>query len=273
MKVFIAIAAYDRKLACETARSLLNEQAAAIALGSDIIDLEVGFAPGCCALHYTRDILARNFLRSDCERLVFVDNDVAFEAGDLIKTALRPQEIVGVATRLKKEPEQYPVIFAPTANGQLWADPQSGLLEVVNMPAGFLAISRTVFEQLEKAHPERAYVHDNSEKFQGFFQCPYGSTEEAGFFADWRRLGGKCWVDPEIQLMHIDGGMRYSGKLGNHLRSKMAPKPDPMTIELTDFGKRFAKAMDTQGFVTASDLLGALRDDTDQHSLMFGLNA
>lgn len=216
MKLWIGIAAYNRMVCCETARSLLNEQGAARLI--DGIEIEVGFAPGCCALHYARDILVRQFLASDADKLIFVDSDVAFEPGNLLKLALHPVDIVGGATRLKKEPEQYPVVFTSTESGALWADPATGLLEVDLMPAGFLCITRDALLMIKAAHPERAYVHDESEHFHGFFCCPYGSTEEGPFFNDWRALGGKCWLDPEIELTHIDGGQRYTGRIGDYLR-------------------------------------------------------
>lgn len=219
MKLWVGIAAYNRMLCCETARSLLNEQGAARLL--DGVEIEVGFAPGCCALHYARDILVRQFLLSKADKLIFVDSDVAFEPGMLLKLALHPVDIVGGATRLKKEPEQYPVVFAPSENGELWADPKTGLLEVTLMPAGFLAISRDALLMIQAAHPERAYVHDETEHFHGFFQCPYGSTEEGPFFNDWRALGGKCWLDPEIELTHIDGPGRFTGRMGDYLRRRI----------------------------------------------------
>ena len=92
MKVFIAIPAYDRKISVETARSLWNEQAVAREAG---VDVQVSFAPGNSLITHARNQCVREFITSCADRLVFLDSDVAWEPGDLLKVALRPEDFVG----------------------------------------------------------------------------------------------------------------------------------------------------------------------------------
>ena len=220
MKLFVGVPAYDRRITVETARALLNEQGAAGLAG---IELQIAFAPGSSLVTTARDILVRDFLASEAERLIFVDSDVAWEAGQLLRLARHDVDIVGGAYRLKQETEAYPVSWLDRP--LLQADPQTGLLEVSALPGGFLSISRKVFERLRDAHPERAYTHQG-ESLHAFFHCPYGGGEDGAFCADWRAAGGQIWLDPELTLTHVDGGRSFTGRIGDWLRKRMEANDD-----------------------------------------------
>lgn len=219
MKIFVAVPAYDGRLAIETARALFNEQAAAAVAGDEI---HIAFLPGCSLITQARNQLARDFLDSDAERLVFVDSDVAWSLGALLRIAHAPVPLAGGAYRYKSEDENYPVIWLE--RDELWADPETGLLEVMSLPGGFLSISREVFEKLAAAFPGRGYSFQGHD-FHGFFHAPitdgvmYG--EDAAFCLDWRAIGGQVWLDPELQLTHVGGAKAFSGCVGDWLRGRM----------------------------------------------------
>lgn len=214
MKLFVCIPCYDRKITCETARSLLLEQGAAIAAGVEMI---VGFVPGSSLITQARNQAVDEFLKTDADRLIFIDSDVAWEPGSILKIAAQPVEFCGGAYRYKSEPEGYPVGWIDKP--ELWADPETGLLEVAMLPGGFLSLQRSVFEKLTAAHPDRAYsVH--GQVYQAFFHCPPGDGEDGAFCRDWRDIGGQIWLDPELTLTHVEGGMKYIGHIGNWLKNR-----------------------------------------------------
>lgn len=218
MKIFVAIPVHDGRVGVETVRALLNERGAAALLG---LDLQVALLPGCSLITLARNQLAADFLASACDRLMFVDGDVAWEPGDLIKTAMRPVDVVGGAYRYKKPEEGYPVQWLDRA--ELWDDPLTGLLEVASVPGGFLAISRAALERLREAHPDRAYVHEG-QAFHAFFHAPVKDGviwgEDTAFCADWRALGGQVWLDPYLMLSHVGGHSVFSGCISTWLRSR-----------------------------------------------------
>lgn len=220
MRLFVGIPAYDGKVGIETVRSLLNEQRAAVLLGWEI---QACLLPGCSLITMGRNQIVADFLASDCDRMVFVDADVSWEAGDLLKLASHPVEVVGGAYRYKKGVEDYPVRWL--ARAELWADPKTGLLEVESVPGGFLAISRAAFDALQQAHPERAYEHEGR-RFHGFFHAPVEAGriwgEDTAFCHDWRQAGGQVWLDPELRLTHTGGLQNFEGCVGNWLRSRIA---------------------------------------------------
>lgn len=214
MKLFVAIPLADGRLTAETCRALLNEQGAAMLLG---IDMTVNFVT-CSGIAFARNQAVSEFLATDCDRLMFVDSDVGWQPGDLIKIALRPQEFVGGAYRYRQEPEGYPVEWLDRA--ELRADAESGLLEVACLPGGFLALHRTVFDKMRAAFPAREYL-SHGRQFYGFFHMPPGKGEDGTFCLEWRSIGGSVWLDPELTLLHVDGTRTFTGCIGDWLRARM----------------------------------------------------
>lgn len=219
MRLFVAIPAYDGKVGVETVRSLLNEQGAAALLG---VELQVGMLPGCSLITMGRNQLVADFLATDCDRMVFIDADVSWEPGDLIKLAMHPVDVVGGAYRYKKAEEDYPIRWLDKP--ELWADPDTGLLEVESVPGGFLAISRRAFNKLREWRPERAYEHEGR-LFHGYFHAPVEAGriwgEDTAFCNDWRVAGGEVWLDPQLTLTHVDGRQHYTGCIGDWLRARI----------------------------------------------------
>lgn len=218
MKVLAAIPAYDGKICVETVRALLHEQGAAFLAG---VEFRAVFLPGCSLITMARNQIVGDFLASDADRLVFVDADVAWEPGALIKLASHPVDFVGGAYRLKEPEEGYPVRWLEGAD--LPYDAATGLIEVESLPGGFLALSRAVFEQFRAHHPDRGYTHQG---FAGhaYFTAPFKNGrlygEDTAFCADWREAGGKVWLDPELVLTHVGGSNEYVGHIGDWLRTR-----------------------------------------------------
>jgi hypothetical protein len=216
MSVYVSIPSHDRKVTVETVRCLLNEQRTADSMG---LNMTIAFAPGCSLITHARNHAVQDFLDSDSDQLIFIDSDVAWEPGDMLKLLTNSEELVGGAYRYKDENEGYPVGWMDKP--ELHADPVTGLLEVAMLPAGFLAIKRSVFTKLKEKFPERAYQF-GGRVFQAYFHCPPGDGEDGAFCRDWREVGGKVWLEPRLTLTHVDSGRKYIGNIGNWLKSRIA---------------------------------------------------
>lgn len=219
MKIVVAIPVYDGKLPVETARCLLNEKSAAHVLGDDIV---FEFLPGCSHPAMGRNQLADAFLKSDSDRLIFLDSDVTFDVGSLLKLAHMPVDFVGGAYRFKLRQENYPVGWNEEVK-ELRAN-AFGLLEVNSVPGGFMALSKTVFEAIKQAHPGREYEHLGKTLFC-YFQMPFKNGhlcgEDSHFCMEWRQTGGKVYLDPELTLTHWDySPVPFTGHIGNWLKSR-----------------------------------------------------
>jgi len=218
MKILVAIPVYDGKLQVQTVKCLLEEQFIATANGDELI---VRFLPSCSHAAMGRNQLAQDFMESDCDRLVFLDADVTFEAGDLVKIAHFKEDFVGGAYRFKLSSESYPVGWN-LDNKDLVAT-ESGLLDVWSLPAGFMSLSRKVFEKLKEKYPEREYEHFGK-KAHCYFQMAFldGNLygEDSLFCKEWRDLGEKVYLYPELKLTHWDFNRPYEGQIGNWLRNR-----------------------------------------------------
>lgn len=219
MKIFVAIPVYDGKLSIESVCCLMAEQALAIGLGDEF---QVRFMTGNAGIVQGRNQLAYEFMESDFDRMVFLDSDVTFEPGALIKLAYMPVDFVGGCYRHKRDEESYPVVWEKKP--ELWFN-KYGLLQVETIPTGFLALSRKVFETMRGRYPERATTHFGYASFS-YFQQPvkdgvlYG--EDYFFCREWRELGGIVFMDPEIKLTHWGfAPTPYIGHIGSWLKNRV----------------------------------------------------
>ncbi len=196
---------------------LLAETSIAQAIG---VELKVNFMPACTNLALGRNQLVKEFLASDAEKLVFLDADVTFEPGALVRLAMHPVDFVGGAYRLKTNDERYPILLLnePKKLGP------NGIVEVAMVPTGFLCLTRDVFEKFEAAYPDRHYTIDGVKNYC-YFQIPYSDgalyTEDSYFCKEWCAIGGQIYLDPTPTLTHWQFNTPYVGKFESWVKSQM----------------------------------------------------
>lgn len=201
MLICVGIPTYDGKACAQTVDSLLAEQFLALEQGVHILPLwEIGTA----LIGVARNRLARAFLdisKADC--MVFVDADISWSAGDLVRLAQRPEEVVGATYRTKREAEKWHVFGEPQKVG--------GLYRVDGLPGGFLKVSRSAYETIR---PNR-YLDSIGKEWSDYFPTGFHGGrlygEDYGFCRLWRETGGDVWLDPSIKLRHHDGSRAFSG--------------------------------------------------------------
>lgn len=179
--------------------------------------------------HYISEgynILLARFLASNFDKLAFVEWDISWntETTSLCAMAKKPFDYIGAATRFKKEPEEYMVGFLPE-RPELWGN-RAGLIEVAWIPQGFAVASRAMCEKMWDASAAKEYgLHGETirEVFHDGFRDERRYGQDIGWCYDWRDMGGKVYVDPEIELTHTAAvGHAYTGRLADWLRSRMA---------------------------------------------------
>jgi hypothetical protein len=219
--IMIAIPAYTGTVHMGTMRSLFTDLIELIKRGDKftlVDDIGNALIADC------RGVIATNFYHSDCDELVFIDSDVTWEAGALLKLIDHPVDLVAGIYPVRAEPLRYNVRYLDKP--ELWADPQTGLLEVECVPAGFMKISRNCIEKMIEAYPNQ-YFHGESKtkEFYPLFdyfvneEMKYKWGEDYSFCIRWRNIGGQVWIDPEIGMGHI-GLKVFQGHLGNYLRNR-----------------------------------------------------
>lgn len=180
---------------------------------------------GDSLISHARNVCVARFLESDCTDLFFLDSDVACGPGAISRMMKHPVDLVAGVYRVKSETVRYPVEWLDRP--ELWADPETGLLEARDVPFGFVRLTRKAIEQMVEEHRDDWFLAagDDSLKCWPLFNTEVREHrfwgEDFYFCRKWRELGGRVWVDPEIPLQHIaQDGTPYIGHLGNWLRSR-----------------------------------------------------
>lgn len=223
MKAVVAIPAYTGQIHLGTMRSLQTDLFALARRGdSATVHDECGNA----LIADARALIVSQFLAGDADQLVFVDSDVLWEAGALVRLLDHPVDFVAGIYPQRRDPINYCVSWDPSRE-ELWADENTGLVEVHGVPAGFMKLTRKMLERMSDAYRdltfycEQAPDHKAVALFSDYWFEENGTRlklgEDYAFCRRWRDLGGSVWIDPEIKMGHV-GYKTFEGHLGNYLR-------------------------------------------------------
>ena len=219
--VWIAIPAYTGTIHLGTMRSIMKDMLALMQRGDRVSIFD---ECGNAIIDDARAIMVQKFLDSDGTDLVFVDHDVSWQEGALLRLVDAPVDCVAGIYPQRKDPITYTVQWVPE-RAELWADPETGLLEVAGVPAGFMRMTRAMLERMVDAYPESEfYVESLPEKkayalFASWRDGKMKYGEDYSFCRRWREIGGTVWVDPEIKMGHV-GNKTFQGHLGDWLRGR-----------------------------------------------------
>ena len=219
MHVMIAIPAYTGVVHMATMRSLMTDTLELVKRGDTftLVD-DIGNA----LIADSRGVIATKFLESDADCLVFVDSDVTWQAGALLKLVDAPVDLCAGVYPNRKDPITYPLHYLDRP--ELIADPDTMLLEVKSVATGLLKLSRACIQKMIEAYPDKHYYTAERDKqfyplFDHVFEDGYKWGEDYSFCIRWRKIGGQVWIDPEITMGHV-GYKIFQGHLGNWLRNR-----------------------------------------------------
>jgi glycosyltransferase involved in cell wall biosynthesis len=223
-KVFIATPAYSGQVEAFTAVALIRDMQAMNAAG-----VETTWFPltGCCYLPIARNKLVAEFLKTDCTDLIFVDADVYWQPGALLRLMMADVDIVGGIYPLKQDDEQYPV-WPKTDDGVPIG--RDGMIECWGLPTGFMRIRRRVFDVMRERIANLEVVEtdgfgNDKGRYWSFFDTgkldPDTPTKWWGedylFCWRWKQCGGSVWAIPDIDFHHV-GLKAWKGNYDKYLR-------------------------------------------------------
>jgi len=220
--VFIGIPSYSWQIHIATMRSLMADCNALQQRGDTVTIYDEA---GGTEIDQARNQIVDNFLSSNCSDLVFVDSDVGWQAGALLKLLDQPVDCVAGVYRKRSEPEAYPIRWLKDRK-ELRADPKTGLLEVEAVPGGFVRFTRNMLERMVAHYGDDLMQYTANAKtgqwtalFTPLWRNHGRFSEDISICLRWRDIGGKVWVDPEIEMVHC-GMNAFAGSLGNWLRNR-----------------------------------------------------
>lgn len=219
--VFIAIPAYTGQIHLGTMRAIIADMLAFADRGDKVTIFDES---GNAMIGDCRAVIVADFLASDGTDLIFVDSDVTWEAGTLLKLVDYDADCVAAIYPQRKDPVAFCVSYLD--GEELREAPgHPGLLEVKGVPAGCLKLTRAMLEKMVAQYSDTEFYCQAApnEKAWALFD-PYRIGrlkfgEDYSFCNRWRDIGGKVFVDPEIKMGHC-GYKTFIGSLGEWLRNR-----------------------------------------------------
>lgn len=216
-KVFIATPAYDGRVHTAFTASLIMSFSRMAHAG---IQATWESLDGCCYIPVARNKLVRSFLESDYTDMLFVDSDVGWDADGLMRLLSYDRPFTAGIVPFKIDQEAYPVHFQMKEDGTPSIDEETGLTEGIMVATAFMRIRREVFELMIEKYPDALLVvekninGDKDGEYMNFFDCVrLGERwwgEDARFCRLWTSIGGKIWIDPNIDFTH-SGSKTWEG--------------------------------------------------------------
>ena len=208
-EVFIAVPTIDGKIDGRCHVSLCDSIVAARKRGHTAYTV---LYPHCVYLAMVRSKAVEEFLASPATDLFFVDADQGFSSEEFIRVLESDHEIVGGVPPMKNDELQFPGLQCNTPEGYPLAGPD-GLIEYEVLGTGFMRIKRQALERFIAHYGEDDLLviesnRDGSERrrYMNVFDTQkVGTTwygEDVNFCRLWRAMGGKLWVDPNIDFSH-----------------------------------------------------------------------
>lgn len=166
-----------------------------------------------------RATMLRKALDAKATTIMFIDHDVSWKAGDLLKLIETEGGLIAGTYRFKNDEEQY--------MGGIYADESGrpivradGALSAQCAPAGFLKVTREAVNRLMEKYPELCYGERVSPHFDLFNHGAYQHTwygEDYACCRRWRDLGEPFWIVPDLDITHWAGDIPYPGNFHRYL--------------------------------------------------------
>jgi hypothetical protein len=171
--------------------------------------------------------MLRKALDHDATVVVFLDYDLSWPAGELLKLVETEGDVIAGTYRCKVDEEQYMgTIFSGPDGSPLVRD--DGCIKAGVAPAGFLKITPEAVEMLMRDYPELCYGPRQRQSIDLFNHGAHDRLywgEDYAFCRRWREKCGDVWIKPDLSLTHWMGDKPYPGNF--HHRRQRIRQPHP----------------------------------------------
>ena len=154
--------------------------------------------------------------------LFFIDSDIGWKPKDFLKLIFSDKDMIGGGYRKKHDNEELYTfkVKGDTEDTFEIVPDDNGLLEVNGLGCGFLKLTRNCFSKLFE-NEIKSYTDDVTVTKM---ICDCVVNEQGHFISEdillgfkWQNLGGKVYVDTNIDLIHV-GNKEYKGSVKQWLK-------------------------------------------------------
>jgi hypothetical protein len=167
-----------------------------------------------------RATMLRKALNAKATVIVFIDHDVSWKPGDLLKLIETEGGLVAGTYRFKKDEETYMGRINSDKDG-LPIVRADGAVAAAEGPAGFLKIERWAVNKLMERFPELCYGEPCSPHFDLFNHGAYKGAwwgEDYACCRRWAETGESFWIVPDLDITHHGAdGTAYPGNFHRYL--------------------------------------------------------
>lgn len=173
---------------------------------------------GCPYISAARATMLRKALDAQADVIVFLDYDLSWAPGDLLKLLETEGDVVAGLYRFKKDDEEYMgAIDCDVVGRPVLRD--GGCIRANRVPAGFLKVTREGVARFMRAYPELQYGDPIAPHIDLFNHGAHKGVwwgEDYAFSRNWLDAGGDLWVAPDLSLTH-HGDKPYPGNFHEFL--------------------------------------------------------
>lgn len=221
MKVYMALPAYTGTTRVETTMAICEEIQIMNKMG---IDAHLMVNAGDSILPRCRNMFLRDFYnRSEFTHFFFLDHDITWERGAMVRLLQSPVDFVAGVYPKRKDPIEYPVRWIEGQPIQM----ENGLIEVDGVPTGFMRLTRRCVAAMMDKYWALAYEEEGLDPPLAINLCEFALSggkyigEDYVLCRRWRDMGGRIYIDPAIKFNHI-GFKRFEGALLDHLNERQS---------------------------------------------------
>lgn len=156
-----------------------------------------------------RATMLKKGLKSKGDIFIFIDDDLSWDAEDMLTLIETPGEVVGGTYRTKGDDQDgghnYMGRILQDDDGFPTSIREDGCIECACLPAGFLKVTRGAVDKFGRGHPELCYgpVWDQAvDIFNHGAHKGLWWGEDYAFCRRWREIGGRVWLIPNLNIDH-----------------------------------------------------------------------
>lgn len=238
MRVMLATPSLQRQPCLEYMMSVMRTTNLLAQFGHQV---DTSFVGGDAFVGKARNGLVQTFINSwateyPADVLVFIDDDQAWDEQSFLRVIQAPHDFIGVCIpkKMDGDPQTFNNVALDTDEvGNCYVD--NGFLRATQIGSGFIAMKRACIEKMMVVYPQRYAPGDGGvhELHYNLFESKiiwdekdpmitgqfWG--EDLIFCKKWCALGGKIWIDPNVQVEHI-GRKSWSGNFMQFLQKHAA---------------------------------------------------
>lgn len=163
--------------------------------------------------------MLRKALDAKADAVVFIDHDLSWQPGDILRLLETEGEVVAGVYRFKRDEEEFMGALLPDVHcrPQVRAD---GCVKAHSIPAGFMKITASGVNRFMLAYPELCYGDRFALSVDLFNHGAHDGRwygEDYAFSRRWRDKCGDIWVIPDLTLTHHTPTAAYVGNFHQYL--------------------------------------------------------